>query len=417
MKAIKRLTAMLLVLVMMFTLAPLVFAASEFTDVSKSDWFYAPVNWAVNKGITGGIGNNMFGPNNDCTREQVVTFLWADAGKPEPANDDSPFVDVTEADWFFKPVMWAVENGITSGLTPTEFGTGKTCTRGQVVTFLWAAAGKPHVETCETGFIDVSWDDWFFVPVNWALNEGITGGIGDRMFGSNYPCTRAQIATFLYAASEDYVKPTPVHSELYIEGVSVDDVVAYFNEVALDAEFSFGDGDPGRVQKWTAPIYYMINGSPTDADRAKLREFVTWLNAVDGFPGMYETDTWWKANLDIYFCDADTMVDRLGDNFYGMDGGVTFWYENNEIYDATICYRTDIGQYVRNSVILEEIYNGLGPVQDTWLRTDSIIYAGYSEPQQLTRVDELILKLLYHPEIKCGMDKAACEAIIRTLYY
>jgi hypothetical protein len=132
---------------------------------------------------------------------------------------------------------------------------------------------------------------------------------------------------------------------------------------------------------------------------------------------MYETDDFSKINLDIYFCDFQDMIDHLGDNFYGADGGVTFWYEYDEIYDATICYRTDIGQYVRNSVILEEIYNGLGPVQDTWLRTDSIIYAGYSEPQTLTEIDELILKLLYHPDMKCGMNRAACEAVIRALYY
>ena len=209
MKQLKRLTALLLVLVMMFTLAPMVFAASEFTDVSKSDWFYAPVNWAVNKGITGGIGNNMFGPNNDCTREQVVTFLWADAGKPEPTTAESPFTDVTETDWFFKPVMWAVENGITSGLTATEFGTGKTCTRAQVATFLWAVAGKPAFGTPEKGFLDVAAADWYYNPVMWAVANGITSGIGNGKFGPNNNCTRAQIATFMYAASDDYVKPEP----------------------------------------------------------------------------------------------------------------------------------------------------------------------------------------------------------------
>ena len=413
----KRFISLVMTLALLLAFAPAAYAAGNFIDVAERDWYYAPINWAVNRGITGGIGDNMFGPNYECTREQVVTFLWADAGKPEPTSNDSPFVDVTEADWFFKPVMWAVEKGITGGITATEFGAGQPCTRGQVVTFLWAAAGKPYVETCETGFIDVSWDDWFFVPVNWALDEGITNGIGGGMFGAFYPCTRAQIATFLYAASEEYVQPAPVHSELYIEGLSVEDVIEYFDEVVLDAEFSTGDGDPSRVQKWTAPIYYMIHGSPTETDLAKLREFVAWLNTVEGFPGMYETDDFSKINLDIYFCDFQDMIDHLGDNFYGADGGVTFWYEYDEIYDATICYRTDIGQYVRNSVILEEIYNGLGPVQDTWLRTDSIIYAGYSEPQTLTEIDELILKLLYHPDIKCGMNRAACEAVIRTLYY
>jgi hypothetical protein len=90
---------------------------------------------------------------------------------------------------------------------------------------------------------------------------------------------------------------------------------------------------------------------------------------------------------------------------------------NNEIYDATICYRNDIDQYIRNSVILEEIYNGLGPLQDTSLRTDSICFSGYSTPQSLTEVDELILKLLYHPEIRCGMNKEQCAQVIQSLYH
>ena len=96
---------------------------------------------------------------------------------------------------------------------------------------------------------------------------------------------------------------------------------------------------------------------------------------------------------------------------------MTFWYLDNKIYQENICYRKDINQYTRNSVILEEIYNGLGPVQDTSLRTDSIIYAGYSEPQELTEIDKLLLTLLYHPKIECGMDAAQCEAVIRELYY
>ncbi|MBR4077678.1 MAG: S-layer homology domain-containing protein, partial [Oscillospiraceae bacterium] len=107
----KRMLSLLLALIMLSAFAPIAYAAGGFIDVAEWDWYYAPINWAVNKGITGGIGDNMFGPNYECTREQVVTFLWADAGKPEPTSNDSPFVDVTEADWFFKPVMWAVEKG------------------------------------------------------------------------------------------------------------------------------------------------------------------------------------------------------------------------------------------------------------------------------------------------------------------
>jgi hypothetical protein len=107
----------------------------------------------------------------------------------------------------------------------------------------------------------------------------------------------------------------------------------------------------------------------------------------------------------------------MGSNFSGCDGGVTIWYLQNEIYDATICYSTETDQFVRNSVILEELYNSLGPAQDTNLRPDSIIYGPYSEPQELTEIDKLILILLYHPRLECGMDAVQCEAVIRELYY
>lgn len=206
------------------------------------------------------------------------------------------------------------------------------------------------------------------------------------------------------------------HSWLYIPGLSAEDVILYFNEVCLDAEFS-DSGDPSKLQKWMEPIYYTLDGPATDEDLETLTAFVDFLNTIDGFPGIYEAETLAQANLQIYFRTRQGLVDIMGSNFAGCDGGVTFWYEENAIYDATICYATEIDQYVRNSVILEEIYNGLGPVQDTDLRPDSIIYGPYSEPQDLTEIDRLILVLLYHPALECGMDAAQCEAVIRQLYY
>lgn len=212
------------------------------------------------------------------------------------------------------------------------------------------------------------------------------------------------------------VPTTPPHSELYIPGVEVADVITYFNEVCLNAEF-VNSGDPSYLQRWNAPITYQVLGDPTEADLAKIEEFSGWLNTLFGFPGIYEAGENEYANLQIHFCDQQKMIDLMGDNFSWMDGGVTFWYDNDVIYDAIICIRTDLNQHLRNSVILEEIYNGLGPIQDTDLRPDSIIYSVFSEPQELTDMDQLILKLLYHPDMKCGMDADACEAVIRALYY
>lgn len=212
------------------------------------------------------------------------------------------------------------------------------------------------------------------------------------------------------------VATAPLHSPLYIPEVSVEDVIRYFNEVCLDSEFVHG-GDPSYVQKWVEPVYYTLEGSYTDADIAVFNKFVDYLNDLEGFPGISQTQDPVKQNLRICFVNAQEMVSLMGSDYSYMDGAVRFWYVDNKIIDAIICYRTEINQYTRNSVILEEIYNGLGPVQDTGLRTDSLIYQGYSEPQWLTPVDELILKLLYHPDIQVGMNAAQCEEVIRRLYY
>ena len=212
-------------------------------------------------------------------------------------------------------------------------------------------------------------------------------------------------------------EPTePEHSPLYIPGLEVEDVIRYFNEVCLDAEF-VNSGDASVVQKWATPIYYILDGYYTEQDLTVLRGFAEWLNTVEGFPGIYETQDWNAAGLRIYFTNAQGMIDIMGSNFVGMDGAVTFWYRWDEIFSARICIRTDIHQQVRNSVILEELYNGLGPIQDTSLRTDSIIFSGYSAPQALTEVDELILRLLYHPDMICGMNAEQCAEVIRQLYY
>ena len=208
----------------------------------------------------------------------------------------------------------------------------------------------------------------------------------------------------------------PTHSPLYLPGVTTEDVIGYFHEVCLDAEF-VNSGDPTRLQRWETPILYRWEGE-TPEDRQVLDAFAAWLNGVEGFPGIREAQPDEAANLRITFCGGDDYLEMMGDNFAGTDGGVTFWYNGaDEIYDGIIGCRSELTSDLRRSVILEEVYNGLGPVHDTAIRPDSIIYSDFSTPQWLSPVDELILKLLYHPDMKCGMDQTQCEEIIRKLYY
>ncbi len=176
---------------------------NPFVDVVEGDYFYDPVMWAIahDPVITMGIDATHFGPANTCTRGQVVTFLWRAAGQPELAGTDNPFTDVAETDYYYKPVLWAVENGITMGTSATTFGPGDPCTRAQVVTFQWRAAGKPEV-TGSNPFTDVAEGDYFYAPVLWAVANNITLGTSATNFSPANPCTRGQIVTFLYRARD-----------------------------------------------------------------------------------------------------------------------------------------------------------------------------------------------------------------------
>ena len=167
-----------------------------FADVPVDAYCYEAVKWAASEGITGGIGNNLFAPGLPCTRGQIVTFLWRAAGSPAPKSMSS-FADVAEDAYYAKAVAWAVENGITGGTGNGKFSPDATCTRAQAVTFLYRASGSPAVSG-SAAFSDVAADAYYASAVKWAEKNGITGGIGGGLFGSGNNCTRGQIVTFLY---------------------------------------------------------------------------------------------------------------------------------------------------------------------------------------------------------------------------
>ena len=177
--------------------APEKTAQDFFTDVPAGSYYEDTVLWAVRNGITGGIGNKQFGPNDPCTRAQIVTFLWRAAGSPAPKNTGTAFGDVKPGSFYEQAVAWAVENGITGGTGDGMFSPDATCTRAQSVTFLYRAAGSPAVSG-SAEFGDVATNAYYADAVAWAAKNGITGGIGGGLFGSGNDCTRAQIVTFLY---------------------------------------------------------------------------------------------------------------------------------------------------------------------------------------------------------------------------
>ena len=168
-----------------------------FTDVPGNEWYALPVYWAVENGITNGVSSTRFGPNETCTRGQVVTFLWRAAGEPEPKSMSNPFSDIRSKDYYYKAVLWAVENGITTGTGKGKFSPDSGCTRGQVVTFLYRYAKSPAVSGT-SAFKDVPNGAYYYNPVIWAVKNNITTGLSASSFAPDNLCTRAQIVTFLY---------------------------------------------------------------------------------------------------------------------------------------------------------------------------------------------------------------------------
>ena len=171
-----------------------------FSDVTGDAFYSQPLDYCYAKGWVSGTSASTFAPGSSCVRAQVVAFLWRAAGSPAPVRSVNPFVDVKESDFYYEAVLWAVEKGVTVGTDATHFDPMGVCNRAQVVTFLWNACGKPQPQLLEHQFRDVQAGSWYEKPVLWALENGVTSGMSATVFGSGADCNRAQIVTFLYKA-------------------------------------------------------------------------------------------------------------------------------------------------------------------------------------------------------------------------
>ncbi len=165
-------------------------AENPFTDISADKYYYRAVLWAVERGITGGTSASTFSPKKGCTRAEVVTFLWAFAGRPT-VDIENPFEDVTPGKYYYKAVLWAVENNVTGGVSSTLFGVGRPCKREQAMTFLWNACGSPEPTSADNPFTYVIAGKYYYKAVLWAVENGVTGGVSATLFGVGRTCTRA----------------------------------------------------------------------------------------------------------------------------------------------------------------------------------------------------------------------------------
>ena len=170
---------------------------NPFADISESDYYYDAVLWAYENGVTSGLTETEFKPGESCTRAQMVAFLWRASGEPEAKTEDNPFTDIRSDAYYYEAVLWAYENGIASGTSSTTFDPDGIVDRGQVVTFIWRSAGQPDVKG-ENPFADIGDDTYYYKAVLWAYENGITSGITEDLFKPADPCSRGQVVTFLY---------------------------------------------------------------------------------------------------------------------------------------------------------------------------------------------------------------------------
>ena len=202
MKQTKRLVALVLAFVMALGVIPVVTAASNpFSDVKAGAYYYDAVLWAVENNVTAGTSASTFSPNATCTRAQIVTFLWRSSGQPEPLSSNCPFSDVKSNEYYYKAALWAVENNITVGTSATTFSPNASCTRGQVVTFLHRAKGEPISDASNCQFTDIKSNAYYYNAVLWAVENRVTSGTSATEFSPEEVCTRGQIVTFLYRAT------------------------------------------------------------------------------------------------------------------------------------------------------------------------------------------------------------------------
>ncbi len=239
--------------------------------------------------------------------------------------------------------------------------------------------------------------------------NGLLDGYDDGSLRPQDTLTRAQAAALLYrAAGIGSVKPG-LDGMITAAGHSAGEIIDYFCDVALGAEY--GDASE-NVIKWTSPVYYTITGEATEADMQLLGSLIASINQVPGFPGMHEAASADEANLAVNFASRDGMVAAAGGSYNGF---VNLWWGNYTINHGVIYYRTDLTQELRNAVLVEELCQSLGLLNDTYDHPESIFYQYHTDTSWPTTLDWAVIQLLYRSELTPGMDESAVRAAAESL--
>ena len=239
----------------------------RFTDVNEKDYYYFAVDWAVDNGVTTGTSEMSFSPEEVCLRCQIVTFLWRTAGCPEPSDTEVPFTDIKEGSFYYNAVLWAYQNGITTGTSKNTFSPYEPCLRGQIITMLWRWLEKPKTTESNITFSDVDQNMFCYDSVKWAAESKITTGTSENTFSPNAECSRSQAVTFIfrtkaYNFNAIYIRTTPrdidssnpgyviIKSKEELENYYKENESAYYFNLSLGGSDSFEDSIKKYDEAW-----------------------------------------------------------------------------------------------------------------------------------------------------------------------
>lgn len=288
-----------------------------FKDIKENQWFYNAVDWALENGITYGLNNSTFGPLSPCTRAQIVTFIWRTAGSPNPVNKVNRFKDVSSDAYYYNAVLWAVENGITSGYNTEQFAPDNSCTRAEMVTFLWRVGGKKDAENKVHPYKDVKGDGFYYDAMLWAVEEGIAVGYTDTKFAPHMTVTRAETVTFLYRANGNPIETQKKNqpSKLFESKEMYDDkgMLYYVPNEYIEA---------GYMQS-IIPFYndFLITSSKVNDERRTVTKLVVF--DTDSGKPIQETELISQEEFVIRVCgDKITAFDYVTGDVFILDTGL-----------------------------------------------------------------------------------------------
>ena len=339
----------------------------KFGDIKYTSYYADPVLWAVENGVTKGTTEKTFSPSDICTRGQIVTFLWRAAGAPKPKSTSCPFKDVTKDKYYYDAVLWAVENGITAGTGKTTFSPSEPCTRGQIATFQWRAAGLPASKSTSCPFTDVKKTSFYYDAVLWEVENGITAGTSKTTFSPSKPCTRGQVVTFLY---RDHFKEGGgmLDQNAWVKGnedSAIDNLLNRGNDDAVAADLTASlydfDGSPTYYSFWNN---YTISGdNSSDSVRWAVEKGYVILSHKEDVGGvrlsfMKNKDATTESFDDLSF-EADRKLTR-GDAVITL-----FLHAKDKKFDFNYTKRADITGVTDYADITDEKWLESDPLNKT----------------------------------------------------